>query len=72
LEPTLTPGPRAEPYATIAERLGMTEAAIQQAASRLRKRYRALLREEVAATLDAPDDEAVEAEVRDLFAALGG
>jgi DNA-directed RNA polymerase specialized sigma24 family protein len=71
LEPTLTPGPRAEPYATIATHLGMTEAAVQQAASRLRKRYGALLREEVAATLDEPDDAAIKGEIRDLFAALG-
>jgi RNA polymerase sigma-70 factor (ECF subfamily) len=72
LEPTLTPGPHAEPYAAIARQLGMTEAAVQQAAFRLRKRYRALLREEVAATLHEPDAEEVEGEVRDLFTALGG
>jgi RNA polymerase sigma-70 factor (ECF subfamily) len=72
LEPALTPGQRAEPYAAIAGRLGMTEAAVQQAASRLRKRYRALLREEAAATLHEPDEAEVEGEVRDLFAALGG
>jgi DNA-directed RNA polymerase specialized sigma24 family protein len=71
LEPTLTRGPRAETYATIATRLGMTEAAVQQAALRLRKRYGALLREEVAATLDGPDEAAVEDEIRDLFTALG-
>jgi DNA-directed RNA polymerase specialized sigma24 family protein len=71
LEPTLTPGPRAEPHAAIAARLGMTEAAVQQAASRLRKRYGALLREEVAATLDGPDEAAIKDEIRDLFAALG-
>jgi DNA-directed RNA polymerase specialized sigma24 family protein len=72
LEPTLTPGPRAEPHATIAARLGMTGAAVQQAASRLRKRYGAILREEVAATLDGPDVDAVNDEIRDLFAALVG
>jgi RNA polymerase sigma-70 factor (ECF subfamily) len=72
LEPTLTPRPHAESYAVIAQRLGMTEAAVQQAASRLRKRYRALLREEAAATLHEPDEAAVEDEVRDLFTALGG
>jgi RNA polymerase sigma-70 factor (ECF subfamily) len=71
LEPTLTPGPRASPYAAIAGRLGMTEAAVQQAASRLRKRYRVLLREEVAATLQEPGEATVEGELRDLFAALG-
>jgi RNA polymerase sigma-70 factor (ECF subfamily) len=71
LEPALSSGPDAEPYASIAARLGMTEAAVQQAASRLRKRYRARLREEVAATLDGPDEGAIDAEIRDLFAALG-
>jgi RNA polymerase sigma-70 factor (ECF subfamily) len=71
LEPALTPGPRAEPYAAIAGRLGMTEAAVQQAASRLRKRYRALLRAEAAATLHEPDEAAVEDEVRDLITSLG-
>jgi RNA polymerase sigma-70 factor (ECF subfamily) len=70
LEPTLTPGPHAEHYAVIARQLGMTEAAVQQAASRLRKRYRALLREEAAATLHEPDEAAVEDEVRNLFASL--
>jgi DNA-directed RNA polymerase specialized sigma24 family protein len=72
LEPTLTPGGSAPRHAEIAERLGMTEAAVQQAASRLRRRYRGSLHEEVAATLDSPDPAAVEAEIRDLFDALSG
>ncbi len=49
----------------------MTESAVQQAASRLRKRYREALREEITATLDDPSDAAVESEIRDLFDALG-
>ena len=72
LEPTLTSGGSAPRHAEVAERLGMTESAVQQAASRLRRRYRGSLREEVAATLDSPDPAAVEAEIRDLFDALGG
>jgi RNA polymerase sigma-70 factor (ECF subfamily) len=72
LEPTLTHGPRAAPYATIASRLAMTEPAVQQAASRLRKRFGALLREQVAATLDEPNEAAIADEIRDLYAALGG
>jgi hypothetical protein len=72
LEPTLSPGPDAEPYAAIAARLGMTESAVQQAASRFRRRYRTLLREEVGATLDVPEEAAIDAEIRDLFAALRG
>ena len=46
--------------------------AVQQAASRLRKRYREALRAEIAATLDDCSDAAIETEIRDLFDALGG
>ena len=70
LKLALMPGPHAEPYAAIAERLGMTEAAVQEAASRLRRRYRARLREEAAATLHEPDETTVEDEIRDLIASL--
>ena len=35
----------------VAQQLGMTPAAVRQAASRLRKRYRELLKAEVASTL---------------------
>ena len=71
LEPTLTRGPDAEPFSAIALRLGMTDGAVQQAASRLRRRYRTLIREEAAATLDGPDEATIDAEIRDLFDALG-
>ncbi len=64
------PGRTPQPYAAIAERLVMTEAAVQQAASRLRRRYRARLRAEAAATLREPDEAAVEDEIRDLIASL--
>jgi hypothetical protein len=70
LEPAPMPGPHAEPYKAIAGRLGMTEAAVQQAASRLPRRYRARLREEAAATLHLPDEAAVEDEICDLIASL--
>ncbi len=63
-------GVRAIPYAAIAERLGTTEGAIKTAANRLRKRYRALLREQIAATLTDPSDQAIDAEIRDLFQAM--
>jgi hypothetical protein len=36
-----------------------------------RDRYRAALRDEIAATLDDPSDAAVDAEARDQFDALG-
>lgn len=64
-------GDRSVPFAKLADRLGTTEAALQAAASRLRKRYRVLLREQIAATLCDPSDEAIDAEIRDLFACLG-
>lgn len=70
LRPVLTGGPGAVPYARISAQLGTTEAAVQQAVSRLRKRYRAALRERIAATLDEPDEATIEEEIRDLFAAL--
>ena len=72
LRPVLTEGPGTVPYAEIAVRLGTTEAAVQQAIQRLRKRYRVALRDQIAATLDAPDEDSVEDEVRALFRALGG
>ena len=62
---------RQVPYAELAARLGTTEGAVQQAVHRLRKRYRAILREQIAATLDDPDEAAIDDEIRDLFAALG-
>ena len=61
-------GGDAVPYAIIAAELGTTEGAIQAAVYRLRRRYGALLREEIAATVARPGD--VEEEIRDLFAAL--
>jgi len=64
-------GDRAVPYAAIAARLGTTEAAVQAGVSRLRKRYRAILREQIAATLDEPTDASIDAEIHDLFAVLG-
>ncbi len=59
------------PYSEIAIELGLTKSAVQQAAARLRKRYRSILRDEIAATLDNPTDQAVASEIRDLFEALG-
>jgi RNA polymerase sigma-70 factor (ECF subfamily) len=69
LKPALM-GERSMPHAQLAEELGMTEGAVRVAAHRLRTRYRELLRDEIAQTLDDPDD--VDDEIRDLFASLGG
>jgi RNA polymerase sigma-70 factor (ECF subfamily) len=68
LLPTLTGGRGNIPLAAIAVELGMTEGAVKMAASRLRKRYGEILREEIACTVADPAD--VEDEVRALFAAL--
>jgi DNA-directed RNA polymerase specialized sigma24 family protein len=68
LLPTLTGGRGNIPLAAIAVELGMTEGAVKTAASRLRKRYGEILREEIARTVADPAD--VEDEVRALFAAL--
>ena len=57
-------------YAEVALRLGMTEGAVKVAAHRLRERYRALVRAEIAETVGSPEE--VDAEMRDLFAALSG
>jgi RNA polymerase sigma factor (sigma-70 family) len=54
----------------IARELGMTENAVNQAFHRLRRRYRDLLREEVAHTVMVPLD--IEDELRHLIAVLRG
>jgi RNA polymerase sigma-70 factor (ECF subfamily) len=71
LRPALVDHRGAAPHAELAARLGLSVGAVHQAASRLRKRYREALRVEIAATLDDPSDDAVAAEIRDLFDALG-
>jgi RNA polymerase sigma factor (sigma-70 family) len=68
LKETLSGGRAEIPYRDLAARLAVSEGAVKVAAHRLRKRYRELLREEIAGTVaDAQD---VEAELRELFAAL--
>ena len=69
LKVTLTAVGRGSKYDEIAEKLDMTESAARQAASRLRKRYRELLRLEVGRTLEDNDD--IEDEIRRMFASLG-
>jgi RNA polymerase sigma-70 factor (ECF subfamily) len=71
LQGVLTRGSPLGRYAELAAQLGMTEGAVQVAVHRLRRRYRAILREQIAATLDDPTDADVEDEIRALFAALG-
>jgi RNA polymerase sigma-70 factor (ECF subfamily) len=71
LQGVLARGSSVGSYAALAARLGMTEGAVQVAVHRLRRRYRAILREQIAATLDDPTDANVEDEIRALFAAFG-
>ena len=66
----LTGEKRATSYEDLAQKLGTTEAALKMAVSRMRRRYGQLLRAEIANTVSSP--EAVEEELRALFAALGG
>jgi RNA polymerase sigma-70 factor (ECF subfamily) len=69
LKEFLTGGRDLETYAVLASKLGMTEGAVKVAVHRLRRRYRELLRAEVANTVASPDD--VDDEIRRLFTALG-
>ncbi len=63
-------GEAAIPYAEAAQALDMDEGAVRVAVHRLRKRYRELLRDEIAQTLDDPAQ--VAEELRSLQAALAG
>jgi len=53
------------PYAEIATRLNLTEAAVKMAVQRLRARYREILREQIADTVSSPEE--IEEEIRHLF-----
>ncbi len=67
LQNSLT-GDRLETYAAIAEKLQMSEGAVKVAAHRMRRRYRELLREEIAHTVAGADE--VEDEIRYLLSCL--
>jgi RNA polymerase sigma-70 factor (ECF subfamily) len=64
----LTGEKQAASYAELAAKLGMTEAALKMAVSRMRKRYGELLRAEIANTVANPAE--IDEELRALFAAL--
>jgi RNA polymerase sigma-70 factor (ECF subfamily) len=68
LKQYLSAGRTSVSYAQAADRLGMNEGAIKVAVHRLRKRYRELLRAEIAQTVATASE--IEAEIRYLFAAL--
>ena len=63
-------GRDAIPFAQAAKELGMEEGALRVAVHRLRKRYRELLRDEIAQTVSDPAN--IEEELRSLQAALAG
>jgi RNA polymerase sigma factor (sigma-70 family) len=66
----LTAGKGELSHADAAQKLGLEETSVRVAVHRLRKRYRQLLRDEIARTLaDAAD---VDEEMRALFGAFGG
>lgn len=64
----LTADKRSVPYNQMAAELNMTEGAVRVAAHRLRRRYRGLLRDEIAQTVTT--EEQIDQEIRDLFTAL--
>lgn len=70
LHPTLAGDREQQPYAELAAKLNMNEGAVKVAVHRLRKRYRQLLRDEIAGTLAEPSD--IDEELRHLFAVLAG
>ena len=69
LQNCLTKDPAALPYAAVATRLNLTEAAVKVAVHRLRVRYREILRAEIADTVATPEE--VEEELRHLFSVFG-
>jgi RNA polymerase sigma-70 factor (ECF subfamily) len=68
LKDCLTAPDSARSYAELAATLAMTEGAVKVAVHRLRRRYRELLRDEIAQTVADPRE--VDDEIRQLFAAL--
>jgi RNA polymerase sigma-70 factor (ECF subfamily) len=68
LNPCLVGDRTSQPYLELAQRLGTTESAMKSAVHRLRRRYRQLLREEIANTVASPDE--VDDELRHLFSVL--
>lgn len=64
----LTAEKDAVPYKDVTVKLGMTEGAVKVAVHRLRRRYRELVRDEIAQTVTT--EAQIDEEIRDLFAAL--
>jgi|JI10StandDraft_1071094.scaffolds.fasta_scaffold00038_2 RNA polymerase sigma factor (sigma-70 family) len=69
LEPHLVNSPEALPREEISNKLGLSSAALAMTLYRLRRRYREILREEVAATVTNPAD--VDDELSELITLFG-
>jgi DNA-directed RNA polymerase specialized sigma24 family protein len=68
LQDALTDEESTATYAKLGQRLGLSAAAVKMAVHRLRRRYREILREEIAHTVASPDE--VDDELQHLFMAL--
>ena len=68
LKPFLTAGRESGGYASAAAELKMTEGAVKTAVHRLRRRYRQLLRDEIAQTVAGPEE--IDDEIQYLLACL--
>jgi len=64
----LTAEKDAVPYKDVADKLNMTKGAVKVTVHRLRRRYRELVRDEIAQTVTT--EAQIDEEIRDLFAAL--
>ena len=69
LKPYLTGDEPQLSYAQTASDLGMSEGAVKVAVHRLRRRFRELVRDEIAETVSSPEE--VEVELRHLWSAVG-
>ena len=70
LKPWLSTNAAPPPQAEVASRIGMSEGAVKVAIHRLRKRFREVIRHEVAQTLH--DQSELDAEIQHLIKALSG
>jgi RNA polymerase sigma factor (sigma-70 family) len=70
LNHTLQGRSESQPYAELANQLDMSVSAVKVSVHRMRKKYRQLLRNNIAQTVAAPED--LEEELRHLFAVLSG
>ncbi|MBX3745077.1 MAG: sigma-70 family RNA polymerase sigma factor [Verrucomicrobiae bacterium] len=70
LEPYLPGGNAEEAGRGLGQRLGLTEAALRSEVHRLRRRFRALLRREVAHTVATPEE--IDGEIRYLMQVVAG